>query len=132
MIDRLSKLDVITLFTEDLPATKAFYQEVFGLKVIWEDADSAVVQLENLMINLLEVSNAPTLVEPVPVAEQQAGTRLLLTIEVEDTDVACAELERHGVKLLNGPIDRPWGRRTAAFADPAGNVWEVAAAIPKE
>jgi|SRR5580692_6608940 catechol 2,3-dioxygenase-like lactoylglutathione lyase family enzyme len=131
MINGLSKLDVITLFAEDLPATKAFYTGVFGLKVIWEDADSAVVQLENLMINLLEVSNAPTLVEPVPVAEQQAGTRLLLTIEVEDTDAACAELERHGVKLLNGPTDRPWGRRTAAFADPAGNVWEVAAAIPQ-
>jgi uncharacterized glyoxalase superfamily protein PhnB len=28
--------------------------------------------------------------------------------------------------LLNGPIDRPWGRRTAAFADPAGHLWEVA------
>jgi catechol 2,3-dioxygenase-like lactoylglutathione lyase family enzyme len=131
MINGLSKLDVITLFAEDLPATKAFYTGVFGLKVIWEDADSAVVQLENLMINLLEVSNATTLVEPVPVAEQQAGTRLLLTIEVEDTDAACAELARHGVKLLNGPTDRPWGRRTAAFADPAGNVWEVAAAIPQ-
>jgi catechol 2,3-dioxygenase-like lactoylglutathione lyase family enzyme len=38
----------------------------------------------------------------------------------------CAELLAHGVKLLNGPIDRPWGRRTAAFADPAGNTWEVA------
>jgi len=95
--------------------------------VIYEDADSAVVRLENLMINLLEISNATTLVEPAPVAEPAAGARLLLTIEVRDTDAACAALERHGVKLLNGPIDRPWGRRTAAFADPAGNVWEVAA-----
>jgi len=129
MINGLSKLDVITLFAEDLAAAKAFYQEVFGLEVIWEDASSAVVRLDNLMINLLEVSDAPTLVEPVPVADPAAGTRLLLTVEVDDTDAACADLERHGVKLLNGPIDRPWGRRTAAFADPAGNVWEVAADI---
>jgi len=129
MIDGLSKLDVITLFAADLPAVKAFYQDVFGLEVIYEDADSAVVRLENLMINLLEISNATTLVEPAPVAEPAAGARLLLTIEVRDTDAACAALERHGVKLLNGPIDRPWGRRTAAFADPAGNVWEVAAPI---
>jgi uncharacterized glyoxalase superfamily protein PhnB len=28
-------------------------------------------------------------------------------------------------------IDRPWGVRTAAFADPEGHVWEVAADIPK-
>ena len=26
----------------------------------------------------------------------------------------------------NGPIDRVWGMRTAAFADPDGHVWEVA------
>jgi len=36
----------------------------------------------------------------------------------------------HGVTLLNGPVDRPWGRRTAAFADPSGNVWEVAQILP--
>ena len=47
-------------------------------------------------------------------------------LEVDDANAVCAELEAHGVKLLNGPIDRPWGRRTAAFADPAGNTWEVA------
>jgi catechol 2,3-dioxygenase-like lactoylglutathione lyase family enzyme len=125
MIKALSKLDVITLFVEDLPASKKFYTEVFGLEVIWEDQNSAVVKLENLIINLLEVSNAPTLIEPVPVAAPGAS-RALLTIEVEDANAVIAELEAHGVKLLNGPIDRPWGRRTAAFADPAGNTWEIA------
>jgi catechol 2,3-dioxygenase-like lactoylglutathione lyase family enzyme len=125
MIKALGKIDVITLFVEDLPASKAFYTEVFGLEVIWEDDASAVVKFSNLIVNLLRVSNAPTLVEPVPIAEP-GGSRALLTIEVEDADAVCAELEAHGVKLLNGPIDRPWGRRTAAFADPAGNTWEVA------
>jgi catechol 2,3-dioxygenase-like lactoylglutathione lyase family enzyme len=38
----------------------------------------------------------------------------------------CADLAAHGVKLLNGPIGRPWGLRTAAFADPAGNTREIA------
>ncbi len=37
-----------------------------------------------------------------------------------------AELDRRGVALLNGPVDRPWGVRTAAFADPSGHVWEIA------
>ena len=39
---------------------------------------------------------------------------------------------RNGVRvheLVNGPIDSPWGLRTAAFADPDGHVWEVAAPI---
>jgi catechol 2,3-dioxygenase-like lactoylglutathione lyase family enzyme len=129
MIEGLKKLDVITLFAEDLAATRAFYQDVFGLEVIYEDASSAVVRLDNLLINLLQVAQAPTLVEPASVASPTAGARLLLTIEVADTKKLAAELERHGVTLLNGPVDRPWGRRTAAFADPAGNIWEIAQVI---
>ena len=44
---------------------------------------------------------------------------------------ACTELAANGVELLNGPIDREWGMRTAAFADPDSHVWEVAAKIPE-
>jgi hypothetical protein len=36
--------------------------------VIYEDDASAVVKLSNQIINLLQVSNAPTLVEPIAVA----------------------------------------------------------------
>ena len=125
MIKELGKIDVITLFVEDLPATKRFYTEVFGLEVIWEDEVSAVVTLSNLLVNLLSVAEAPTLVEPVRVAPP-GGSRALLTIEVENVDAVVAQLAEHGVTLLNGPTDRPWGRRTAAFADPAGNTWEIA------
>lgn len=36
------------------------------------------------------------------------------------------ELKTRGVELLNGPVDRPWGNRTASFRDPDGYVWEIA------
>ncbi|MFJ8804166.1 VOC family protein [Streptomyces sp. NPDC102487] len=126
MIKNLRKLDVITLFAEDLAATKAFYTDVFGLEVIYENEDSAVVKFDNLMINLLNVAKAPELVTPAAVGGAGNDPRALLTIEVTDANAVVAELEQHGVRLLNGPVDRPWGRRTAAFADPAGNVWEIA------
>ena len=58
-----------------------------------------------------------------------APSRFQLTIWVEDTDAACAELAKRGVELLNGPVDRPWGLRTASFTDPDGHIWEVAAKI---
>ncbi|MEU0787307.1 VOC family protein [Streptomyces sp. NPDC006173] len=126
MIKDLRKLDVITLFAEDLAATKAFYTDVFGLEVIYENQDSAVVKFDNLMINLLDAAKAPELVTPSAVGGAGNDPRALLTIEVTDANAVVAELEQHGVRLLNGPVDRPWGRRTAAFADPAGNVWEIA------
>ena len=31
-----------------------------------------------------------------------------------------------GTQLNVLAVDRPWGPRTAAFADPASNVWEIA------
>ncbi len=126
MIKGLNEIEVITLYVEDLPATRAFYQDVFGLDVIYEDDVSAVVKLQNLMVNLLRATEAPDLVAPAEVAGPGRGSRLLLTIKVADVDGVCAELAEHGIALLNGPMDRPWGRRTAAFADPAGNIWEVA------
>lgn len=126
MIKGLRKLDVITLFAEDLAVTKAFYTDVFGLEVVYENQDSAVVKFDNLMINLLDAAKAPELLTPGTVGGAGTDPRALFTIEVTDANAVAAELEQHGVRLLNGPVDRPWGRRTAAFADPAGNVWEIA------
>jgi uncharacterized glyoxalase superfamily protein PhnB len=54
------------------------------------------------------------------------GSRFQLTLEVEDVDAMSAELASKGVALLNGPMDRPWGVRTASFMDPAGHIWEIA------
>ena len=130
MIKGLNTLEVISLFVEDLPAVKKFYTDVFGLEVIYQDDVSAVVKLENLIINLLAAGQAPELVEPTRVGGPEGGARFMLTIRVEDANAVCAELKQHGVQLLNGPVDRPWGRRTAAFADPAGNVWEIAQELP--
>ena len=48
------------------------------------------------------------------------------TERIEDADAVIGNLADRGVELLNGPIDRAWGLRTAAFADPDGHVWEVA------
>ena len=131
MIEGLDRLEVITLFVDDLAAATAFYRDVLGLPLVHSDDNSAVVELANTMINLLRATEAPRLVEPVAVGGRDAGPRMIFTIRVTDVDATCAELERHGVSLLNGPIDRPWGRRTAAFADPAGNVWEVAQLLPE-
>ena len=131
MIDGLDAIQAITFFVEDLASTRRFYEDVFGLKVIFEDQVSAAFRLGGLIINLLQAQRAPELVAPLRVGAARNGPRLLLTIEVANVDAVCAALARHGVTLLNGPIDRPWGRRTATFCDPAGATWEVAQDLPR-
>ncbi|HET9760545.1 MAG TPA: VOC family protein [Nocardioidaceae bacterium] len=117
----------ITLFADDLAATRQFYLDVFGLPVVFEDQASAVFRFGDTLVNLLSTANAPELVTPATVAGPDVGPRAVLTVEVDDVDAKCAELQELGVSQLNGPMDRPWGVRTASFRDPAGHIWEIGA-----
>jgi catechol 2,3-dioxygenase-like lactoylglutathione lyase family enzyme len=116
----------ITLFVEDLEAAKRFYREVFELPVAFEDDSSTVFRFGETLVNLLKTSEAPGLVEPATVATRDAGVRFQFTLGVNDVDAMCEELKERGVDLLNGPMDRPWGIRTASFRDPGGHIWEIA------
>jgi catechol 2,3-dioxygenase-like lactoylglutathione lyase family enzyme len=116
----------ITLFVEDLAAAKQFYLKVFDLPLIFEDNNSAVFKIGDTLINLLKTTAAGVLIEPATVAGRAAGSRSVFTIHVEDVDAMCAKLTARGVELLNGPLDRPWGIRTASFKDPGGHIWEIA------
>ena len=121
-----SGISAITLFVEDLEAAKRFYEVVFGLPIHYQDNSSAVFNFGNTLINLLKASEAIELIAPATVASRDAGARMQFTIDVDDVDAMCAELTARGVELLNGPLDRPWGIRTASFRDPAGHIWEIA------
>jgi catechol 2,3-dioxygenase-like lactoylglutathione lyase family enzyme len=116
----------ITLFQEDLATAKRFYEEVFGLSVYFEDDNSAVFKFGETLVNLLATEEAPELVAPADVAAQDSGVRFQFTLGVDDVDAVCEQLKGRGVELLNGPIDRPWGIRTASFRDPGGHIWEIA------
>ena len=119
-------IKAITLFVEDLQAARTFYQEVFGLPILFEDANSVVFEFGSTLANLLKAEAAVPLVAPASVADREAGVRFQLTVEVDDVDATCTKLTARGVQLLNGPMDRPWGIRTASFMDPGGHIWEIA------
>ena len=129
MSESLKSVGAITMFVDDPKRSKEFYERVFGASTMYEDDNSVAFEFENLIVNLLAERAAPELIEPTPVAGREAGERFQLTIWVEDADAVVEQLRSAGVELLNGPVDRPWGMRTAAFADPDGHVWEVAAKI---
>jgi len=115
-----------TLFVEDLAEAKRFYGDVFRLPLHFEDDNSAVFRFGDTLVNLLQAGEASSLVAPATVAEPDAGVRLQFTLGVDDVDAMAAELTSRGVELLNGPMDRPWGIRTASFRDPGGHIWEIA------
>ena len=124
-----NSIGAITLFVSDVSRSKAWYHRVFGLPVVFEDDVSAVIKFDNTIVNLLMMSDASGLIEPATVADPQSGSRVQFTIWVDDADFACARLVKRGAALVNGPIDREWGMRTACFADPDGHLWEIAQSL---
>lgn len=126
MTSQVQGVGAVTLFVEDLAAARRFYAESFELPVHYEDADSCVFAFGTTLVNLLDVKEAPSLVGPAAVADPAAGVRCQFAVEVDDVDAWCARLAGKGVALLNGPMDRPWGIRTASVRDPAGHIWEFA------
>ena len=121
-------IQAITLFSGDLAVTRAFYRVLLdGADPIFEDDVSCVFRVGPTMVNLLDVTAAPELIDPAPVAAP--GVRAVYTLGVADVDAEAARLTAAGQTLLNGPIDRPWGLRTVSLADPSGHVWELAAPL---
>jgi catechol 2,3-dioxygenase-like lactoylglutathione lyase family enzyme len=120
------KLFANTLFVTNVGNSKDFYSRVFEMSPIFEDENSVVFKFGEVLINLLSADEAPGLIAPTKVARREDGSVFQLTIKVDEVDLRVAKLHELGVALINGPLDRPWGMRTALFADPDGHLWEIA------
>ncbi len=116
-------LGAVTLFVADVTTAGEFYRRVFAASPIFEDTESVAFRFGAVIVNLLRDEAAGPMIEPATVG---TGARLQLSIFVDDVDAHAATLAVRGVQLLNGPVDRPWGKRTLAFADPDGHIWEYA------
>jgi catechol 2,3-dioxygenase-like lactoylglutathione lyase family enzyme len=119
-----NRISAISLFVDDVAASKAFYADLFGVTPINEDDVSVAFQFGEVIVNLLHVGSASEIVEPGKVGTHVDGSRFQMTIWLDDVDAIAVELTRRGI-AFNGPIDRPWGLRTINFVDPSGHSWEV-------
>ena len=122
----LHKVIAVVVFVRDLDRCTAFYRDTLGLEMSGGDAVSANFKLENTQVHLLAVSAAADLLgKEANTPKLEGGPRGLLAASVEDVDAAYETLKARGVTFLTPPTDRFWGLRTAHFADPEGNLWEI-------
>jgi lactoylglutathione lyase len=123
----IHKIEAIVLFVHDLAACTAFYRDTFKLAYQGSDAQSANFLLqEGLYLILLSPEGAAGLIgTPGNSLKSEGGPRGLLAAGVADVDAAYEELKGKGVTFVKPPTDQRWGLRTAHFADPEGNLWEI-------
>ena len=123
----IQKIEAMVVFVQDLADCTAFYRDTFKLQYQGSDAHSASFLLQDgLYLILLSPEGAADLLETrVNELKIEGGPRGLLAAGVADVDAAYEELKAKGVTFVRPPTDQPWGLRTAHFADPEGNLWEI-------
>jgi catechol 2,3-dioxygenase-like lactoylglutathione lyase family enzyme len=133
MAQSLKSVNVITLFVEDQLRSKAFYEQIFDVVGVDEGHGTVIFQFDNLFLRLLRREEAESeMLGQVPVGDARAGTTVQLAFRIEDADTLCRELAERGISIVYGPVNRPWGVRSAAFVDPDGHVWQFSSDIPQQ
>jgi catechol 2,3-dioxygenase-like lactoylglutathione lyase family enzyme len=131
MTQGLKSVNVITLFVEDPLRSKKFYEGIFDVVGADEGHGTVIFQFDNLFLRLLRRGEANReMLGQVSVGDPRTGTTVQLGFAVDDVDAFCAELSERGIPIVYGPVDRPWGRRNAAFVDPDGHVWQFGSDLP--
>lgn len=114
------------VFVRDLARCTTFYRDTLKLLYTGSDADSSTFLLQERYLILLSVSGAANLLGSDSNEIKIDGIpRVVLAAGVEDVDAAYEALKAEGVTFLRPPTDQTWGLRTAHFADPEGNLWEI-------
>ena len=126
MDNAIDDLGAVVLFVEDVARSRAFYHDLLGLEVEFEDDDSLGFKLKELFFILLKVDRARVQLQGEPTATPRAGATAFLTTFTQDVDALHSDLVERGIPFFQQPTDQPWGMRTAYFKDPDGHVWEIA------
>ena len=58
MSESLKSVGALTMFVDDPKQSKEFYERVFGVPVVHEDANAVAFKFDNLIVNLLETPAA--------------------------------------------------------------------------
>jgi PhnB protein len=107
------------------PAYIDFLKRAFGAEQVvrYEDPDGRVAHARvRIGDSALEMGEAHGVYQPVHV-----GLHLL----VPDVDAAYHRAVEAGGKTISPPEDKPYGYRSAEIGDPIGNLWFIAAPLPK-
>lgn len=124
---QLNKVHHIAIICTDYQKSKWFYTEVLGLKVVREvyreQRDSYKLDLEVNGLYQIELFSFPNPAAR-PSRPEAAGLRHL-AFEVEDIEIAIAEIAYHGIEIEPIRVDEFTGKRFTFFADPDGLPLEL-------
>jgi uncharacterized protein len=123
-----ARLNILTLGVRDLPKVRAFY-EALGWQSRSEGDEFARLQTGGATLALFSLD---LLAEEANMRTSESTGRFpgftcaVLVEQEQMVDEAIRVVREAGGRVLAEPVAREWGGRSGYFADPEGNVWELA------
>jgi uncharacterized protein len=122
------RLTVVTLGVYDVPALRGFYESLGWSSSSPGGDEFAAFPLGGAVFTLYRMDLlAEESHSPMPPRDAWRGITLAVNVEREEMVAEAIEAARAaGAEIRAEPVKREWGGVSAYFADPEGNVWEVA------
>jgi len=124
-----ARVSLITLGTRDLSAMRTFYHRLGWEEYHPEDEGFATFKTGGGVLALFPLDDLAREAN-LPIEGSRTsfkGVTLAVNVErAELVDQAIEAARSAGATVLRAPMDASWGGRSAYFADPENNVWEVA------
>jgi len=131
----LNRIGLITIVTRNIDEMKKFYTNVLEFNCIEElegyvEFESKGVRFAITTDDVMyDATNHPSY------REEKKGQRFELAFPLPNPDavgVAYDQIIQKGAIPVSPPVMMPWGRMTAFFADPDGNIHELYSLKPGE
>ena len=122
------QIGLVTILTDDIPSMKDFYMNVLGFDVKEDLGNYVEFTNEGIRFAICtrvvmhEGTKHPSYRVP---SEGQAFELAFPVDSYKKVDRAYEQIVSKGATPVKGPEMMPWGRRTAFFADPDGNIHEL-------
>ena len=123
-----SRIDLITIWTDDVPRMRDFYRDVLGFAVKQDLGPYVEFESEGVRFSVCARTVMVETLNEGAYREESAGQIVELAFPCEspeDVDRSYNRLIADGATPVASPADMPWGQRTAFFADPDGNIHEI-------
>ncbi len=123
-----ARTTVITLGAYDMPSMRAFYHNLGWPETPTSTDGFASFRTSGAILALFPFDD---LAKDARVPRSDVGTNfrgVTVAINVESRDLVDStidELRAANARITKVPHDEVWGGRSAYFADPEGNIWEV-------
>lgn len=125
-----SKINLITIWTNDINIMKKFYKNVLGFRI--KTDLGSYVEFENDGVRFAICMRDVMYNYSSEYEKKVMGQSFELAFPCEnpnDVDESFKQLVTRGAIPIHEPENMPWNQRTALFADPDGNIHEIFAEI---